>query len=174
MMKFRLLLRPMFSILAVLLCTAAVLAQSADRGMDKASDGQFTGLLLVTDNLDWHDMFQRPEPPSFEAKQHFIPGEKGSLAIIFSNAEPRNGIVRVMCDISTRNPEGSQQVAADQVCYEGPSYGPNILHPALLELKFEMGDDEPAGDAGFAVTLRDAHSGRSVDLDVSFTQGPAR
>lgn len=172
MMKYSGMLRAWFSMLAVLLCTAAASAQPADGGMDKASDGQFTGLLLVTDNLAWYDMFQRPEPPSFDAKQHFVPGEKGSLAIIFSNAEPRNGTVRVMCDISTRNPEGSRQVAADQVCYEGPFYGPNILHPALLELKFEMGDEEPAGEAGFSVTLRDAHSGRSVDLDVSFTQGP--
>ena len=38
----------------------------------------------------------------------------------------------------------------------------------------QRGHFEPAGDAGFAVTLRDAHSSRSVDLDVSFTQGPAR
>lgn len=174
MMKCSFIFRVWFSVLAVLLCTAVASAQPVGGGIDKASDGPFTGLLLVTDNLDWYDMFQRPEPPSFEAKQHFVPGEKGSLAIIFSNAEPRDGIVRVMCDISTRNPEGSRQVGADQVCYEGPFYGPNILHPALLELKFEMGDEEPAGEAGFSVTLRDAHSGRSVDLDVSFTQGSAR
>lgn len=158
----------------VLLATLAASAQSPDRGMDKASDGAFTGLLLVTDNLDWYDMFQRPEPPSFEAKEHFVPGEKGALAIIFSNAEPSDGVVRVMCDISTYNPDGRQQVVDNQLCYEGPFYGPNILHPALLDLKFEMADDEPAGEAGFSVTLRDTNSGRSVDLDIAFTQGPAQ
>lgn len=142
--------------------------------MDKASDGQFTGLLLVTDDLDWYDMFQRPEPPSFEGKQHFSPGEKGSLAIIFSNAEPRDGVVRVLCDITAHDPEGSRQVADDQLCYEGPFYGPNILHPALLDLRFEIGDDEPAGQAGFSVTLQDAYSDRAVDLEIAFTQGPSQ
>lgn len=171
MMRSRIVFRPLICLLAVLLGTAVASAQSANQDIAKASDGQFTGLLLVTDNLAWYEMFQRPEPPTFEAKDHFERGQKGSLAIIFSNAEPRDGIVRVMCDISTHNPEGTRQVAVDEVCYEGPFYGPNILHPALLELKFEMGDDEPAGDAGFSVTLRDAYSGRSVDLAVWFTQG---
>lgn len=166
-------LRPMLAALAMVCGTLVAAAQPGDGSIEKASDGPFTGLLLVTDNLDWYDMFQRPEPPSFEAKEHFVPGEKGALAIIFSNAEPRDGIVRVMCDITTYNPQGSQQVAANQICYEGPFNGPNILHPALLDLKFEMADDEPAGEAGFSVTLRDANSGRAVDLDVSFTQGPA-
>jgi hypothetical protein len=174
MTKFSVMRRPLVVAVIVLLSSMAAWAQSADRGMDKASDGQFTGLLLVTDNLDWYDMFQRPEPPSFEAKDHFVPGEKGALAIIFSNAKPRDGVVRVMCDISTYNPDGRKQVADDQLCYEGPFYGPNILHPALLDLKFEMAEDEPAGEAGFSVTLRDANSGRSVDLDISFTQGPAQ
>lgn len=166
-------LRAMLAVLAMSCLTPVASAQPADRGIEKASDGPFTGLLLVTDNLDWYDMFQRSEPPAFEAKEHFVPGEKGALAIIFSNAEPLDGIVTVMCDITTRNPQGSQKVAENQVCYEGPFYGPNILHPALLDLKFEMADDEPAGEAGFSVTLRDANSGRAVDLDVSFTQGPA-
>ena len=166
-------LRSILAVFAMLCCTNVASAQPTDNGIEKASDGPFTGLLLVTDNLDWYGMFQRPEPPSFESKEHFVPGEKGSLAIIFSNAEPRDGIVTVMCDINSRNPQGSQQVAENQVCYEGPFYGPNILHPALLDLKFEMAADEPAGEAGFSVTLRDANSGRVVNLDVSFTQGPA-
>lgn len=151
--------------------TAAAFAQPADGGIDKVSDGDFTGLLLVTDDLDWYAMFQRPEPPSFEAKEHFGPGEEGSLAIIFSNAEPRDGVVRVLCDITAHDPEGSRQVADDHLCYEGPFFGPNILHPALLDLRFEIGDDEPAGQSGFSVTLHDAHSDRAVDLEIAFTQG---
>jgi len=159
--------------LVFLFGSTAAFAQSVDRGLDKASDGQFTGLLLVTENLDWYDMFQRPEPPAFDGKEHFGPGEKGSLAIIFSNAEPQDGVVRVLCDITARDPDGSRQIADNQPCYEGPFLGPNILHPALLDLRFEMGADEPAGEAGFDVTLRDAGSGRQVDLSVSFTQGAA-
>lgn len=159
------------ALLAVLGCASGAVSQTTDGGIDKASDGAFTGLLLVTDNVDWYDMFQRPEPPSFEAKEHFGPGEPGSLAIIFSNAEPRDGQVRVLCDIIAHDPEGTREVATNQVCYEGPFFGPNILHPALLDLRFEMGGDEPAGRAGFSVALRDAYSGRAVDLEISFTQG---
>lgn len=161
--------------LAVLLAlggAGAAFSQAADTGMDKQSDGRFTGIAVVTDNIDWYDMFQRPEPPQFDGKSHYGPGEQGSLAIIFSNPEPRDGVVRVLCDITARDPAGARQVAADAVCYEGPYLGPNILHPALLDLRFETGDDEPAGQAGFSVELRDAHSGRAVTLDVSFTQGP--
>lgn len=165
-------LRCLFGLL-LLLCNTTAFAQSVDGGMDKASDGQFTGLLLVTDNLDWYDMFQRTEPPAFEAKENFAPGEKGSLAIIFSNAEPRDGFVRVLCDITAHDPDGSRQVADDQVCYEGPFYGPNILHPALLDLRFEIGDDEPSGKSGFSVRLQDVYSNRAVDLDVDFMQGAA-
>ncbi|MCY1548414.1 hypothetical protein D9M68_845210 [compost metagenome] len=164
--------RCLLSLLFLFGATAAF-AQPVSSGIEKASDGQFTGLLLVTDDLDWYDMFQRPEPPSFEAKEHFGPGEKGSLAIIFSNAAPRDGNVRVLCDITAHDPEGSRQVADDQLCYEGPFYGPNILHPALLDLRFEIGADEPAGRSGFSVTLRDAYSDRAVDLDIAFTQGAA-
>ena len=57
----------------LLLCVPA-LAQE-DRGLDKASDGQFTGLLVVTDDLDWYDMFARPEVPQFSGKSHFMPGD---------------------------------------------------------------------------------------------------
>lgn len=163
-------LRCLFALWFLLGSTAAF-AQPADGGIDKASDGQFTGLLLVTDNLGWYEMFLRPEPPSFEAKAHFGPGEKGSLAIIFSNAEPRDGVVRVLCDITAHDPDGSRQVANDQLCYEGPFFGPNILHPALLDLRFEIGDDEPSGQSGFSVTLLDAYSDRTVDLGIAFTQG---
>lgn len=148
-------------------------AQGPDTGIDKASDGDFTGILLVTDDIDWYAMFQRPEPPQFVSKPHFGPGERGALAIIFSNAEAVQGGVEVMCDITAHDPEGSRPVAVDRPCYEGPFFGPNILHPALVDLQFAIGDDEPAGQAGFTVILRDAHSSRQVTLDVSFTQGPA-
>ena len=150
------------------------LAQAPDTGMDKQSDGRFTGIAVVTDNVDWYEMFQRPEPPQFDGKGHYGPGDRGSLAIIFSNPEPRNGVVRVLCDIVARDPAETRRVASEAVCYEGPYLGPNILHPALLDLRFEMGADEPAGQAGFSVTLNDAYSGRAVTLDVSFTQGPGR
>ena len=161
-----------FSSALVVACGLTSFAQAAGEGLDKASDGAFTGLLLVTDDLEWYDMFQRPEVPNFPGKEHFGPGEDGSLAIIFSNAEPRDGEVRVLCDIAARDPRGSRSIAVDQVCYEGPFHGPNILHPALVDLSFAMAEDEPAGVAGFDVTLRDANSQHTVNLSVSFTQGP--
>ena len=153
----------------LLLCVPA-LAQE-DRGLDKASDGQFTGLLVVTDDLDWYDMFARPEVPQFSGKSHFMPGDWGSLAIIFSNAEAIDGQAEIRCDIEAFDPTGTKQVARDDVCYAGPYRGPNILHPTLVDLRFGITADDPPGPAGFKVTLRDANSDRELALEVGFTQG---
>ena len=164
------------ALLAALLAlsTAPVAAQDAlppsAISSDKQSDGDFTGIAMLTDDPKWYEQFQKPETPEISGQSEFGPGEKGSLAIIFSNAEPRGGVVRVMCDITAFDPEGSRVVVESEPCYEGPYAGPNILHPALLTLNFGIGPDEPAGRGGFAITLRDAHSGRQVDLHVAFTQ----
>lgn len=139
--------------------------------LDKASDGQFTGIALITDDLNWYDTMRRPQTPSFEERDRFVVGEKGALAIVFSNAEPRDGVVRIVCDVTAFDPDGSRLIVDSGPCYEGPFAGPNLLHPALLDLKFEIAPGDPTGRAGFQITLRDAHSGRSIDLEVDFTQG---
>lgn len=141
------------------------------QGSDKDSDGQFTGIAMITDDLTWYERFQRPETPEINGKDTFWAGERGSLVIIFSNAEPRDGTVSVICDITAFDPEGSHLVVDSKPCYEGPFHGPNILHPALLDLQFEIGPNDRPGQAGFGITLRDAYSGREVQLKVAFTQG---
>jgi hypothetical protein len=152
------------------LLSSAASAQS-DIGIDKASSGRFTGLAVITDDLDWYDMFSRPETPSFSSKPHFAPGEWGALATIFSNAEAHDGKVEVRCDIDAFDPTGTRQVVRDAVCYEGPYRGDNILHPTLADLRFQIAPEDPPGEAGFLVTMRDAHSGHEVELRVSFEQG---
>lgn len=153
------------------LLTAPVRAQQADSGLDKQSDGRFTGLVVVTNDLNWYEMFSRPEVPQFSGKSHFAPGDWGSIAIIFSNAEPQDGHAEIRCNIEAFDPSGTKQVAMNEVCYAGPYRGPNILHPALIDLRFGITAEDPPGPAGFRVTLRDAHSDREVALEVGFTQG---
>lgn len=143
-------------------------AQPFERSADKQSDGRFTGLAFITDDIVWYEQFQRPEVPEISVRDRFTAGEQGALAIIFSNAEPRNGVVRVTCSITSYDPEGSRLLVDAGLCYEGPFAGPNILHPSLLELKFEVGPEDLPGRSGFQITLRDAHSGRKVNLEVSF------
>jgi hypothetical protein len=157
------------AVVALLASTAGVLAQ----GADKQSDGRFTGYAAITDDLKWYDRFQRPETPAIHGQDLFKPGDRGSLVILFSNAEPRQGAVKVECDIVSFDPKGSSKVVDAGTCYEGPYHGDNIFHPALLDLQFEIGENDPAGAAGFNVTLRDVNSGRSVDLSVAFKQGKA-
>lgn len=147
-----------------------LLAQQ-DAGFDKDSDGQFTGLAIITDDAKWYEQFARPETPQITGKSSFGPGEAGALALLFSNAKPQDGAAEIRCDITAFDPEGSRQIANGDVCYKGPYLGPNILHPTLVDLRFAMGQDEPEGKAGFKITMRDVHSGRTVDLNVSFTQG---
>ena len=156
--------------LALLLLSGTALAQSSN---DKASDGEFTGIALITDDPNWYQMFQRPETPQIRGVDRLAGGERGTLAIIFSNAEPRGGVVSIVCDVTAFDPAGSRLIVDSGPCYEGPYAGPNILHPALLDLSFGVGQDEPEGKAGFKITLRDAHSGREVELEVGFTQGGA-
>jgi len=138
---------------------------------DKQSDGRFTGIAFITDDPRWYELLRRPELPKFELKDSFGPGESGAVAIMFSNAEPRQGQARIECDVTAFDPTGSSLVVDSGVCYEGPYHGDNILHAALLDLQFEMGPDEPSGRSGFEITLRDAHAGRSVKLNIAFTQG---
>lgn len=160
----------LFALVSALPGSSAVALTEAP-GSDKQSDGIFTGIALITDDPSWHALFQRPETPHVRGQDHFEPGQRGVLAILFSNAEPRQGVVRVICDVTAFDPRGSQLVVDSGPCYEGPFLGPNILHPALLDLQFEIGRDDPEGRGGFEITLRDAHSDREVDLEVSFTQG---
>lgn len=159
-------------VLTVLLALVGSLSSAtAQSGSDRQADGDFVGIAMITDDLRWHELFQRPEAPRINGQDRFGPGDRGALAIIFSNAEPRNGAVRIECDITAFDPDGSYTVVDSGICYEGPYYGDGILHPALLDLQFEIGEDDPPGRAGFEVTLRDANSRRDVDLAVAFTQG---
>jgi hypothetical protein len=168
----------MLSLLAAgLLTFASVAMPSAAKAQslsgsesDKKSDGQFTGIALITDDPGWYERFQRPETPQITGRDRFGPGESGALAVIFSNATPRQGMVKITCEVTAFDPKGSHALAVSKPCYEGPFAGPNILHPAQLDLRFKMGPDEPAGQAGFKITLHDAYSGREVHLTVSFTQ----
>jgi hypothetical protein len=157
--------------LASLLVAAICLAgPAAAEGTDKDSDGAFTGIALITDDPRWYDLFAQPETPNISGKDEFAAGDRGALALVFSNAEARDGVVRVTCDVTAFDPSGSELIVNDGPCYEGPYNGDNILHPALLDLQFEIGPDDPTGRAGFEVTLRDAYSGRTVDLRVEFSQ----
>ena len=163
-------LRPLATALSLLVLTAGAMAQSSS---DKASDGDFTGIAMLTDDANWHEQFERPETPQISGIDRVAAGGSGTLALLFSNAEPRDGVVRILCDVTAFDPSGTQPVIKAGPCYEGPFGGPNVLHPTLLDLTFGIGKDEAEGQAGFEVTLHDAHSGRSVDLTVTFTQGGA-
>ena len=156
--------------LTVIILGAAATQSLADSA-DKGSDGDFTGIALITDDAAWHRQFQQAQTPQISGQDHFGPGDRGTLALIFSNAEPRQGIVRIACDVTAYDPGGERMIVASGPCYEGPYAGPNILHPTLLDLTFTIGADDPPGEAGFKITLHDENSGRSVNLDVSFTQG---
>ena len=160
--------------LALVALLGSTMGAAAQSSTDKQSDGQFTGIALITSNLRWYELFERPEPPRITGVDHLKAGEHGALAIIFSNAEPRNETVRVECDVTAFDPGGSSPVVKSGVCYEGPYHGDNVLHPALLDLQFAMGANDPPGRAGFKITLRDAYSSRKVKLNVVFTQGPGK
>ena len=159
---------PLMALVALLAGVGGVVAQE---NADKRSDGRFTGIAIITEDLKWYELFNKPEIPQIRGQDAFGPGDRGALAIIFSNAEPRSGTVKVECDITALDPNGSSPVVESGVCYEGPYAGDNILHPAMLDLQFEIGENDPVGRSGFEITLRDVHSRRSVDLRVTFTQG---
>lgn len=154
--------------LAYCALSSGAMAQSSS---DKASDGDFTGIALITDDPNWYALFQRPETPEISGVDRVGGGERGTLAIIFSNAEPRDGVAKILCDVTAFDPTGSRLIVDSGPCYEGPYAGPNILHPTQLDLSFGIGEDEAEGEAGFEITLRDVHSGRVVELTVGFTQG---
>ena len=148
------------------------LGQSANgSSADKRSDGRFTGIAMITDDLKWYRLFSRPETPRISGADHLPAGAEGVLALVFSNAEPRDGTVKVICDVASFDPDGSQVIVKSGLCYDGPYFGPNVLHPVQMDLTFGIASDEPEGKAGFKVKLRDAHSGRKVNLLVTFTQG---
>jgi hypothetical protein len=156
--------------LALVALLALSTSAQAQSGADKASSGRFTGIAIVTGDLKWFRLFESPEPPEIRGKDVFRPGERGTVALIFSNAQPRGGIVRVECDITAFDPKGSSVIVDDAVCYEGPFYGDNVLTPALLDLQFEIGKNDADGLAGFKIVLRDVNSGRRVNLAVAFDQ----
>jgi hypothetical protein len=164
-----------FGLLAVLLAVAsAASAQSTKPSAnDKASNGQFVGLAFVTDDANWYLQFERPETPKINGKDSFKPGERGSIATIFSGAEPRDGKMHVDCEITAFEPNGERKSLPPGKCYEGPARPPGVLTPSLLDLNFAIGPNDIRGIAGFEIIMRDKISGRSVKLEVSFMQDTA-
>lgn len=159
--------------LALALASLVSIGSATAQSSDKKSDGDFTGLALITDDPNWFALFQRPETPNISLRNVLGAGDSAALALIFSNAEPLDGVIRVVCDVTAFDPKGSQVLVESGPCYEGPSIGPNILVPALLNISFSIAPDDPDGEAGFEITMRDVNSGRSVNLNVTFTQGGA-
>lgn len=170
-MAVRTLCRCLAAALLIVHLAGAGVGYSFAAGIDKASSGRFTGIAFVTDDLKWYERFARPELPEIKGHDQFVAGERGTLGILFSNAEARDGVVKIVCDVTVFDPDKSRLIVDSGPCYEGPYRGPNILHPALLELHFTIGAKDPVGKAGFKITLRDAHSRRSVKLAVDFLQG---
>lgn len=161
------------ALLVLVVLAGQAFAQSSP-GTDKQSDGQFTGIAMITDDVGWYDLFSRPETPQINGRDVFVPGVRGSLVLIFSNAESRDGNARVECDITAFYPAEKPVVVVDDgVCYEGPYRGHSILHPTLIDLQFEVEAGDPAGRSGFEITMRDANSGREVELTVAYTQEQA-
>lgn len=140
---------------------------------DRASNGDFTGIALVTDDLNWFEQFSRPETPQIHGQDRFVPGETGAIAVVFSNAAAKGGQVLVQCALSFTDVDGSTRDLPPGTCYEGPAYPPDVLYPSLLDLRFTISEEDPAGLVGFTIGLTDVNSGRSVELEVSFYQGAA-
>lgn len=141
------------------------------RPTDKRSDGEFTGIAMLTDDVRWYEQFSRPEVPNISGISHVGPGQRAAIALLFSNAKARNGIVKVLCTITATEPNGDETSFPTGTCYEGPARPANVLYPSLLDLQFSGGEDDETGVAKFDIALEDAHSKRKVVLTVSFTQG---
>jgi hypothetical protein len=155
----------------VLVAMLAVAPTAAsDTSVNKQNDGKFTGIAMVTSDLKWFKLFESPKTPEIKGKDSFRPGEWGAIAVIFANAEPRKGVVKVECDITAFDPKGSTVILKGGKCYEGPYYGDFVLTPVLIDLHFEIKADDAPGRAGFKITLRDVYSKRSVKLTVDFQQ----
>lgn len=144
---------------------------SAVEPSDKDSDGDFTGLALITDDLKWYEAFNRPETPNLNRRDSLLAGEQGTLALIFASAEAKDGKHSIVCDIVAFDPRGRRTLVEGRSCYEGPARRPYILVPTLLAIDFRITDEDPVGEAGFEITMKDMYSGREVQLTVSFMQG---
>lgn len=163
----------LFLIAGALFAVASnAMAQEA-RPSDKKSDGQFTGIALVTNDPVWYKQFNRPEPPSLAQISHLLPGERGVIATLFSNPTVQNGRVKIECTITAQDADGSSKSFPTGVCYEGPARPPNVLYPSLLDLQFEITENDVYGLAGFDIQMQDAYSDREVLLSVTFMQGRA-
>lgn len=160
-------------IAAIVLLTSTLCASAwgaEPRSMDKNSDGAFTGIALITEDLNWFETFQRPETPQFSGKDSLKPSEKAAVATFFSNPRVESGRVRVRCSVTAFEPSGETRALPSGMCYDGPPLPPNTLYPTFLDFKFGVGEDDARGIAGFRITMRDLNSGREVTVVVSFMQ----
>lgn len=162
------------SVIAVVLLFVGsnAIAQEANPS-DKKSDGQFTGIALVTNDPNWYEQFNRPETPSLAQIDRLLPGERGVIATLFSNPTVQNGRAKIECTIIAKDADGSSKSFPTGICYEGPARPPNVLYPSLLDLQFEVTESDPFGLAGFDIHMQDAYSDREVLLSVTFLQGRA-
>jgi len=145
-------------------------AQQA-RPSDKQSDGQFTGIALVTNDPVWYEQFNRPETPSLAQITSVAVGERGVIATLFSNPTLKNGNAKVECSLSVTQPDGTSQNLPSGICYEGPARPANVLYPSLMDIQFEVTATDPVGFVTFNINMKDAYSDKAVTLTVTFLQG---
>ncbi len=138
---------------------------------DKKSDGDFTGVVVVTDRLDWFETWKTSGQADLTARDRFAVGESGAVAIGFSGAEETGGRFRVACSAVVIDVTGEEKTLGSSLCYDGPSMAPDVLIPASLNLKFKISEKDVPGLVTLKIMLDDLHSGRKVAPVVYFFQG---
>lgn len=138
----------------------------------KADDGTFAVAAMITTDPTWRERFTENAWPRVD-KAIFAVGESGTLALVFANAEIRNGEASIVCDVTLYDDRVEKVIAEKTPCYQGPAGVPGMANPVMVDWTFTVLAGDALGKAGFRVTITDAHSGRAIPVDVSYAREPA-
>lgn len=133
----------------------------------KASKSGFVAMASIVTDADWKQKWQGKSTPHFHTPSKLKVGEKAWLLTFFSGAKLENGIARLKCDITIRDPDGSVDERPPQLCYEGPAPGAEMIFMTGMEVGFEVVPEDLDGLTQFEVGITDVNRDIRIPVQVS-------
>jgi hypothetical protein len=154
--------------------TAALAGGAAAAPIQKASASGFTVIAVITTDLRWLEKWSKPGAPNFQEVGTLKVGDKATLALLFSDAQLRNGRALLQCDVTiVDESDGSVKKSPPHVCFDANAKAPpHTLIPTLLEINFTVAPADKPGLLRFQIGVTDQNRHVRVPVSVSVNVDP--
>ena len=156
-------------VLLPLLASPASAQTLMPRADDRAMEGDFSVLALITADPDWERQWAGSTPPAFTTTDHLGPGKEGAILVFFSGATLVEGKARLTCDLTIHSPEGRES-HPPHTCYEGELPGDRFnIYLTWLDIDLGFDPKMPPTTVEFEIGVTDEHGSVRLPVTVGVT-----